>query len=239
MNCYDKLLNISTKLKDKRMISWVSGNIGVIYTNQGKFAKAMKYFEKQISICEELGDKKGISIAEVNIGDIFNNQANHSEALRYYEKAISIGRELELNYFLCNYLYKKAKLLFELDIAKAYSLNREALKIAIKVSNRGIVFRAKVLEKKINFQSNISNQSKLKVIVENMEYMLNNENRDENIAVLNYELCKMKKEFFTRPTTAIKKNRDLSLQAYRKLYKKVPKVDYKNKIDELKEMNIE
>ncbi len=252
MKYYKQLLNISTKLGDIRKISWVSGNMGVIYSDQGNYAKAQECFEKQLNIYEKLGDKKGISIANVNMGDIYKNQSNYREALNCYDKAISIGRELNLNYFLCIYLQKKADLLFEMNNPEANSLNNEALAIALKVDSKDIIFSAKVLEEKINFQLINLNKNNQIIAIKKLMNILDKENEEENIAVLNYEIWKMREEINREKKVKIRNEKlvpkafgineekygENALLLYQKLYKKTPKIDYKNKIKELIEFNI-
>ena len=69
-------------------------NIGLIYSIQGNYEKALDYYSKSVSIKKELGDKKGMGDSYHNIGVIYKEQGNYEKALDYLLKSKNINQEI-------------------------------------------------------------------------------------------------------------------------------------------------
>ena len=95
MNIVEKYLNNKEcGLKAKKLWAASVGNIGVIYDEQGNYAKALEYYFKALKMDEELGNKNGIASDLGNIGVIYDEQGNYAKALEYYFKALKICEEI-------------------------------------------------------------------------------------------------------------------------------------------------
>ena len=125
---------------------------GIIYKNQGDYAKAIDYYTQSLKIREEIGDKKGIASSLNNIGNIYDDQGDYSNANDYYTQSLKIYEELGDKKGTANSLnnigiiYKKQR-----DYAKAIDYYTQSLKIeeeigdkqgiAASLGNIGIIYK--------------------------------------------------------------------------------------------------
>jgi len=231
--CYRKDLQICEELGNKKGSSIAIGNLGNVYFDQGNNKKAMEYNEKCLKIFEEFGYKNGISIIVGNMGNIYRNQGNFEKSIECYEKAISLGRYLDIKYNLCSYLYYKADLFYQLNNIEADSINKESLEIALEVGRKDTIFYSKILKEKINFKHTDDSQNRLQNI-ENLKTLLKGEKEDSNIALLNYELSIMNYELGRKEI--VEKHKKKAILLLKKLCKKTPRIDFKNKIEVLEKL---
>ena len=94
MNHFARSLSIYEELKNKRGIAAAIGNIGIIYKDQGNYAKAIDYYTRSLSIKEEMGDKRGIANSLNNIGIIYYEQGNYTSAIDYHIRSLAIMQEM-------------------------------------------------------------------------------------------------------------------------------------------------
>ncbi|MCK4823476.1 tetratricopeptide repeat protein, partial [bacterium] len=236
MECYEKELKIAKELGDKIGISQAVGNMGIVYALKGDYDKAMDCFEQQLKIAEELGDKKGISRTVGNMGNLYAEKGDYDKAMKCYEKALQIGRKLDLKPYLTYHLSSKTKCLYKMkEYEKAIAANAECLEIAEELKDEEQIIKSKVLSVKINFALAKGDASQNNAISE-LQEMLSNAEDNEQKATLNYELWKMKKELTTEHTESTEKSKETALVIYRRLYKKTPIIEYKNRIKELEEI---
>ena len=70
-------------------------NIGVIHKLQGRYGKAMEFYEKSLEIKKRLGDRMGAAFSSANMGLMAEKQGRLDLAIRYMEEArdilLSIG----------------------------------------------------------------------------------------------------------------------------------------------------
>lgn len=99
---FQKALNLSTELGDKREMATCYINIGNYYKNKESYTKAIQYNLKSLNIFEELGDKNGIAnscrnIASLNITLADSTALNENQKLKYLNEAVEYGnRAIEL-----------------------------------------------------------------------------------------------------------------------------------------------
>ena len=67
-------------------------NIGLVYSNQGDYSKALEYYEKSLEISLSVFGEQHLDVATScnNIGSVYYRQGDYSKALEYYEKALEI-----------------------------------------------------------------------------------------------------------------------------------------------------
>lgn len=70
-------------------------NIGLLYWNQSKLAKALEYFFKASEIYDELKNVKGVANTYSNIALVFEDQRRPNEALMYTRLALKIRQEIK------------------------------------------------------------------------------------------------------------------------------------------------
>lgn len=252
---YEKYLDICKDLSDKNGIAKAIGNIGIVYCDQGYFQMSISYFKNQLRLCRELNDKYGISVAYGNLaiayilmgnndlamdncksqleisieighktqlslaygtmGIIYSNQNKFHEADSSFTNAIDISVQLKTKYELSGQLFARAQLYYEHEkIQEAEKFNKKALKTAEDIQRSDIIFKCKVLELKIK-----RDIKGLSVLIN--EYADNLENE----ASIYYEMWKLEsKESY----------KSKALLLYQKLYKNIPKFEYKKRIDQMK-----
>lgn len=104
INLYEKALNITEKYLDdpdktiktkaKKLWANIIGNIGVVFHEQGNFAKALEYYFKALKINEEIGNKQSKAANFGNIGIVYDDLGDYSKALEYYFDALKIYNEI-------------------------------------------------------------------------------------------------------------------------------------------------
>ncbi|GIV30298.1 MAG: hypothetical protein KatS3mg028_1364 [Bacteroidia bacterium] len=89
---YDK--NKQIVIKAKQLKARSAGNLGVIYHEQGNYAKALEYFFQSLKINEEIGNIKGKATNLGNIGNVYFAQGDYAKALEYYFQALKINNDI-------------------------------------------------------------------------------------------------------------------------------------------------
>jgi tetratricopeptide (TPR) repeat protein len=70
------------------------GNIGYIYSLQGKMEEALAYYRRSLKIQEEIGHKEGIASVLNNIGLVYSEQGKVKEAFSYFTQSLKIREEI-------------------------------------------------------------------------------------------------------------------------------------------------
>jgi tetratricopeptide (TPR) repeat protein len=160
---------------------------------------------------------------------LYKDMGYYAKALERYEKALEIDYEINLIPYLPYHLLGKTICLYEMNVYEdAKEWNEKFYNAAKEIDNREHYFRYHILKEKINFKLSGSTQQKIEII-ENMKSMLTEEKEDANSASLNYEISFMLQEL----------NKDSSefagraIEIYRNLYEKTPRIEYKNRYEEL------
>lgn len=71
------------------------GNLGLLYSTQGQYTKALKLLQEAIEITKQIGDKPGQSASLSILGTIYQELGEFDEALSFYEEALTIVQQLE------------------------------------------------------------------------------------------------------------------------------------------------
>lgn len=105
---YDNALtNYFTALKftkNKKITNKIFRGIGLIYTYQNQYPKALLYDNKSLEICEKIKDYKGIAAVLSNIGIIYIDLLDFNKAKTFFEKAIVINEKMGYKtYLIKNY----------------------------------------------------------------------------------------------------------------------------------------
>ncbi|MFP6870386.1 MAG: tetratricopeptide repeat protein [Nitrospinota bacterium] len=59
-------------------------NIGVIHKLQGRYGKAMEFYEKSLEIKKRLGDRAGMATTYTGIGNLHDRQGLYDRAMEFY-----------------------------------------------------------------------------------------------------------------------------------------------------------
>ena len=81
---------------EKEEIGLLFNNIGLVYSQQGDYDKALKWHEKALAIREKvLGlEHPNTATSYNNIAAVYDNQGNYDKALKGYEKALAIQEKV-------------------------------------------------------------------------------------------------------------------------------------------------
>lgn len=144
-------LKLCEEIKEKKLMSIVNGNLGLIFMDLKDHKKAISFFTKSYQIDSSFQDTLGMAICLSNIGNAYYTQLDADTAENYYKKAYalavqmkdsnSIQRELgnlgNINYLkgdyaVCLEYYKQA-------VALAKKLNNVYAQ-SINMGNVGMVY---------------------------------------------------------------------------------------------------
>ena len=89
-----KILVIRKKLGDKKGVARCYINMGLLYSNESEYDKAMDSYMKALAIIQETGDKKGLASCYNNMGIVYNNQSDYPAAMSYFLKALNINEKI-------------------------------------------------------------------------------------------------------------------------------------------------
>ncbi|MCD4797327.1 MAG: tetratricopeptide repeat protein, partial [Candidatus Cloacimonetes bacterium] len=243
LECYHKSLKVLEKNKNTEGHEFMKTgfvlylNFGLVQREQGNFDEAIKYYKKGMKISDEMGDKSGLASLIWEIGIIYYYKKKYEEALEYIDQAIKIQKEFNLSNNLYFSLTLKIDILFD---QKKYSEIQKIYEALLKCLPKNLSYAsedAKVYQARISFH--LAKTEKLKIVkgIRPLEQMLK-EKKDEGwIAGLNYALWKLKRELTAKQAKDADQNRKAALKLYRKFYQKIPKIYYKNKIEELEKLN--
>ncbi|MCP4400413.1 MAG: tetratricopeptide repeat protein [bacterium] len=222
MVSYQKALKMKEELDDKAGVSRITANMGELHSLKGDYDAAMACYETRLKICEELGNKQGISIAVGNMGEIYKVKSDYDAALTCYNRAIEIDRELGRKSGLVYQLIAKAEVLFLLErFDEARLVNVEGQQAAQEVGRQAKIFQSNVLSAKIDFVLD-KQEHAVTLLTEMLAQTKDNAQRAE----LHYELSQFGVEH--------ENHRKEALRLYQKLYEKTPKVEWKKRIEKLK-----
>ncbi|MEW6772863.1 MAG: tetratricopeptide repeat protein [Bacteroidota bacterium] len=147
MELYNTALSIAEKYehskektisyKAKKLKATVFGNIGIVYYNQGNYAKAMDYYFNALEINEQIENKQGQAANLGNIGIVYKEQSNDSKALEYYFKALKIDEYLGNKNGVARHLGNIGNVYLDHgNYAKALDYYFKALKINEEIGNK-------------------------------------------------------------------------------------------------------
>jgi len=138
MDYYTRSLKIYEEIGDKIGIAISINNIGIIYKEQGDYAKA-----KALKIKEEIGDKRSIASSLSNIGGIYMVKGDYAKALDYQSRSLELREEIGDKIGIAESLNGIGVFYFEKgDYTKAISYGERALKIAKEVGYISSINRA-------------------------------------------------------------------------------------------------
>ena len=126
---YLKALQEESEVEDYALLGRIYNSIGMLYTYQEVYEKAIPYQKKALNCFETLGDSIGQSFALRDIGRAFTILSKKDSAIMCYEKALTLGsRSSKLSIYkeLGNLYIEKG------EYPKGYYFLNETLKYPLK-----------------------------------------------------------------------------------------------------------
>ncbi|CAF0895989.1 unnamed protein product [Adineta steineri] len=133
-NIYRILLD---RIKDNEDKAPIYHQLGTIKYDQGKYQKALTFYEISLAIKQKLlpPDHPDLAISYNNIGEVHATMGNYSKALPFYEKVLGIRQEtLSLNHPDLAMSYNNIGLVYE-NMGN-YSIARACYEYAIQIAQQ-------------------------------------------------------------------------------------------------------
>jgi tetratricopeptide (TPR) repeat protein len=87
-------LQVARKKADAEFEGAFVGNIGNVYSTQGKLAEALKSYQAALAIHKQIGNPLGEASVLGNIGIVYSTQGKLEEALESYQAALEIDKQI-------------------------------------------------------------------------------------------------------------------------------------------------
>jgi tetratricopeptide (TPR) repeat protein len=131
---FEMILDRTTDEKQKGEIYYY---LGWIKNGQGKYTKAVTYYEKSLKIREKTlpANHPNLATSYNNIGNVYNNMGEYSKAVSYYQKALEIKQKtLPANHLSLAGSYNNIGAVYKnmSEYSKALSYYEKALEIRQK-----------------------------------------------------------------------------------------------------------
>ncbi len=81
-------------LGDKNEVALTYNHIGLVYSNQQKYADALTNYFAALKIQEEIGDKEGIAVSNYNIGTAHVEDGKALQAGKWLMKSLQLAKEI-------------------------------------------------------------------------------------------------------------------------------------------------
>jgi tetratricopeptide (TPR) repeat protein len=85
---------VATDKEQQKGLAKALGSIGIVFSEQSNYAKALQYYLKSVSIYEKLKDREKCAKLYNNIGIVYKSLASDFKALAYFVKAQKIQEQL-------------------------------------------------------------------------------------------------------------------------------------------------
>lgn len=80
---FEIVMSYCANNRDRRGVAVTSCDLGVVYSNMGRYTEAKSYFLRSIAIAREIGDTRVESVAKSNLGAVYFQLGEYSQAEKY------------------------------------------------------------------------------------------------------------------------------------------------------------
>lgn len=94
LNCWQKALELSSKMGDVEGTAGVLGSIGLLHLDQRDYAKASSSFRHSLTLFSQTDNRREIATTLLNIGVLEQRLQRYDEAVSLFESAIVRAREV-------------------------------------------------------------------------------------------------------------------------------------------------
>jgi len=230
----EKGLKVKEDFVIKYNVMCIYWNLGNVYVDKGEFEVALKYFFKAFEIQEEMNENVTIPI---RIGFAYYYKGEYERSLDYFRRAENIFYRIDdkrTRLTCLNYITDTLCILKKYPEAK--KTNVEALELSQRIKDKEEIVMSNIWAARISFLTSKTEKDKIEKGIKPLENLLKQEKDEELIALLNFELWKMKKDFTAKYAKSAEVNRKIAIELYHRFYKKEPRFYYKHKIEELEKL---
>ncbi len=240
-------LRISEELGDREGVANAQGNMGIVYSSRGEYDRALESYGVKLQISEELGDREGVAIAQGNMGNVYFSRGEYDRALEQFHSAAAEHRRIGNRHALDFCLKGAAHILLELVeggeemppylpefVAGADTANwrantlrvareqaEECVEISEELSTPDMLFAGRVLLGRIDAAEGAADAA-----LHRLGAMVSETTDDAQRAELHYWLWKLGLD----PSSDHRAESEL---LYAMLCERIPKSDYRTRLDEL------
>ncbi len=224
VDIYEEQIGL-TRLINDRYLNTITGiNLGTVYKEMGDIKSAFAALQESRINAEEIEHKELQSVSLINLGDIYKLLDNLEMAQKCYNEAISIAEEIELNMYLPYYYLTRADLAFQSgDYEDCLRYTLKGLDVSEKINDRSLMTDLKIISLKSEYYLS-GDEAEKSEILSKMKNYANNCNEDRELALVSYEIFRITGKFFWGYS---------ALKYYRRLFKRIEKYEYKNRIENL------
>lgn len=79
--------SLDAKSENKKGLAKALGSIGIVFSEQSNYSRALQYYLKSVKIYEALKDEVSLAKLYNNIGIVYHSQGNEFKSLEYFSKA--------------------------------------------------------------------------------------------------------------------------------------------------------
>ncbi len=249
--CYAEQESIARDLGDRKGMSLAIGNRGTVHFDRGEYAEALACYDEKESIARELGDRRGVALAIGNRGAVLASRGMHAEALECFGLAAEEHREMGDRSGLCVWLHGIAGVLVDvvegdvdptsaippflrsfvrdaessswraaaLGVARGYA--EQCVSICEELSQFDTLFAGRVLLTRV-----IAAEGDAQGAMTALRGLVGERGDDAQRAELHYRLWKL--------SATDADHRLEAEQLYAALFERIPKHDYRVKLEELR-----
>ena len=116
------------KLENKQGLAKALGSIGIVFSEQSNYGKALQYYLKSVKIYEEIKDEEKCAKLYNNIGVVYQSQSSYFKALNYFVKAQKIQEKRKDTNLGSKYTNVGNSYLHQNDLAQAHYYYTKAKK---------------------------------------------------------------------------------------------------------------
>ncbi|MCW3094318.1 MAG: hypothetical protein JWP81_5387 [Ferruginibacter sp.] len=150
---FEKCLTTAKRNTDTVLLINLCDHIGHVYSQMGKSAEALQFYQQAASLSETTGNQAGVARSFINTGALYEEQKDYLKALENYSLAETIGIAIKDSSVIADcannkgviyeqYLNKYSDAIREYTVALAiYTRRSDQPHLAMTYNNLGIVYK--------------------------------------------------------------------------------------------------
>ena len=89
-----KIIQVYSKHAIPEVIAYANNNLGLCYTNNGRYREAEKHYSHALQLMQQLKDDYGQALILTNLGDLLNKKQLYKQSVQYSEKGLAMSRRI-------------------------------------------------------------------------------------------------------------------------------------------------
>jgi tetratricopeptide (TPR) repeat protein len=136
----ERALKAAQKGTDRRTLSGVLNQLGLVTQARGDYAAARKYFEQSLELAQALGDREVIANNLLNLGEVARLQGDYAAARKFYQESLELAQALSDRQVIASNLGNLGSVAqSQGDYAAARKFYQESLDLAKALGDRKVI----------------------------------------------------------------------------------------------------